>query len=290
MAPDFVASVGGPSGVTELVQRGRQLGQPSGPLDEAVYREAGTISYYLIGRFETMPSATIQWVWDTAGVIQGMLVRPTPESAPSKFADRETRTPLRLPFEGPAYVAWGGRLPHQNYHVQNIQQRFAYDFFLLEDGKIRQGRGERNTDYACWGRPILAPAPGKVRVVVDTVGDNRPGRLNPAAAPGNLVTIEHGRGEVSLLAHLREGSVLVRPGDDVEAGQPVGACGNSGNSSAPHLHYHLQSHVRPDRGAGLPARFRHYLANGRDIEAGEPVRGQTVATREEASRLPAGSR
>jgi hypothetical protein len=290
MAPAFLASIGGLPGLTTFLERVARLGSESGRPEEVVYREAGTVSYYRIGGFDSLPSATVHWVWDSAGTVHGLIVRPTPAPVPSKHEDRETRTWLRLPFDVPAYVAWGGRRPHQNYHVENVQQRFAYDFFLLEDGRIRRGSVERNEDYACWDRPILAPAKGVVRAVVDTVHDNQPGRMNPSAPPGNYVIIDHGRGEHSLLAHLRRGSLVVRPGDEVEPGQPVGVCGNSGNSSAPHLHYHLQTEPRASRGVGLPAQFRRYRVGGRVIAIGEPVRGQIVEAGEDSSGLPTGTR
>jgi murein DD-endopeptidase MepM/ murein hydrolase activator NlpD len=276
MARPFQASIGGRAGLTKFMEEVRALGPAIGTPTEAVYRENGTTSYYLIGEFEALPSGTIHWIWDSTGTIQGLLVRPTPSAAPSRFAGRKTRASLRLPFEGAAYVAWGGRAPHQNYHVQFADQQFAYDFFLLDGGAIHRGDGSRNEDYACFRRAVVAPAAGTVRAVLDTVTDNRPGRMNPDLPPGNHVVIDHGRGEYSVLAHLRRGSVRVHPGDRVKSGQAVGTCGNSGNSSAPHLHYHLQTRAQPGTGVGLPAQFRDYQADGHDVSVGEPVRGQRV--------------
>ena len=276
MARPFQASIGGRAGLTKFMEQVRALGPAIGTPGEAVYRENGTTSYYRIGEFEGLPSGTIHWIWDSAGIIQGLLVRPTPSVASSRFAGRKTRTLLRLPFEGAAYVAWGGRAPHQNYHAQFADQQFAYDFFLLDRGAIHRGDGTRNEDYACFERAIVAPAAGTVRAVLDTVTDNRPGRMNPDLPPGNHVVIDHGHGEYSVVAHLRRGSVRVRPGDRVKSGQAVGTCGNSGNSSAPHLHYHLQTKAQPGSGVGLPAQFRDYEADGRGVSVGEPLRGERV--------------
>jgi murein DD-endopeptidase MepM/ murein hydrolase activator NlpD len=276
MSPTFRTQIGGVEGLRKFLDQVARLGDETGEPQEVVYQEAGLVSYYRIGSFQTLPGGTIHWIWDSAGTVQGMLVRPTPQPAPSEVADRETRTTLRLPFDGQAYVAWGGRQAHQNYHVESADQRFAYDFFLLDQGRIRRGSGTRNEDYACFGRPILAPAAGTVKAAVDSVPDNAPQRMNPRVPPGNHVIIDHGRGEFSVLAHLQRGSVRVRPGDRLDAGTPVGMCGNSGNSSAPHLHYHLQTRPRAGEGVGLPARFHRYRANGREVPTGEPVRGQTV--------------
>ena len=276
MARPLRTSIGGRAGLTKFLEEVRALGPAIGAPTEAVYRENGSFSYYRIGEFEALPSGTIHWIWDSAGTIQGLLVRPTPSAAPSRFAGRRIRARLRLPFEGAAYVAWGGRAPHQNYHVQFADQRFAYDFFLLDGDAIHRGDGTRNEDYACFERTIVAPAAGTVRAVLDTVTDNQPGRMNPDVPPGNHVVIDHGHGEYSVLAHLRRRSVRVRPGDRVKSGQAVGTCGNSGNSSAPHLHYHIQTKVRPGTGVGLPAQFRDYQADGHDVSVGEPLRGQRV--------------
>ena len=260
MAPAFRTSIGGRSGLAKVLEQVGDLGPEAGTPDEVVYRENGSVSYYRIGRFEALPSGTIHWIWDSAGTIQGLLVRPTPPEAPSKFAERPTRASLRLPFDGAAYVAWGGRAAHENYHVESADQRFAYDFFPA----------------GCPGTPILAPARGTVRAALDTVADNAPGRMNALIPPGNHVIIDHGRGEFSVLAHLRRGSVRVRRGQRVEAGEPLGACGNSGNSSAPHLHYHLQTESRAGAGAGLPAQFHDYRVDDGEVRTGEPVRGQMV--------------
>jgi murein DD-endopeptidase MepM/ murein hydrolase activator NlpD len=276
MARPFQASIGGRAGLARFTEQVRALGPETGEPDEAVYRENGTTSYYRIGEFARLPSGTVHWVWDSAGAIQGLLMRPTPSPAPSRFTERKTRTALRLPFDGAAYVAWGGRAPHQNYHVEFADQRFAYDFVLLDGDAIHRGDGTRNEDFACFDRAIVAPAGGTVRAVLDTVADNTPGRMNPDLPPGNHVVIDHGHGEYSVLAHLRHGSVRVRAGDRVKSGQAIGTCGNSGNSSAPHLHYHLQTKARPGSGVGLPAQFRYYQSDGTVVSAGEPLRGQRV--------------
>jgi murein DD-endopeptidase MepM/ murein hydrolase activator NlpD len=285
MGRGLQSSIGGRAGLAKFLERVGALGSEVGDPREVVYRESAGTYYYRIARFQRAPSVTTYMIWDSAGTIQGLLVQPTPAPAPSDFTTRPTRTPLRLPFDGQAYVAWGGREPHQNYHVEFRDQRYASDFFLLEDGKVHRGTGARNEDYACFGRPILAPAAGTVRAAVDTVADNQPGRMNPQAPPGNYAILEHGKGEFSLLAHLRQGSLRVRPGARVEAGDTLGLCGNSGNSSAPHLHYHLQTTGRAGHGVGLPAQFLDYRADGEEVERGEPVRGQTIETPDRDSTL-----
>ncbi|MBW7945575.1 MAG: peptidoglycan DD-metalloendopeptidase family protein, partial [Sphingomonadaceae bacterium] len=67
-------------------------------------------------------------------------------------------------------------------------------------------------------------------------------------------------------------------GDTVKAGQTLGLCGNSGRTSEPHIHFHLQTGATfADAGTGLPANFHDMLVDGRPARDGEPVRGQAIA-------------
>ncbi|MCE7033233.1 M23 family metallopeptidase, partial [Lysobacter sp. GX 14042] len=76
--------------------------------------------------------------------------------------------------------------------------------------------------------------------------------------------------------HLRQDSVAVEAGQQVAAGDELGRCGNSGNTSEPHLHFHLQDSPVFGEGLGLPAFFNDYTADGEAVERGEPVQGQVV--------------
>ena len=102
--------------------------------------------------------------------------------------------------------------------------------------------------------------------------------MNAQAPAGNHVIIDQGEGVYALLGHLQRGSIAVEEGERVRAGQRLGACGNSGASSEPHVHFHLQ-----DRGTfgpparGVPAVFSGLRIDGQAREHGRPVRGQTVA-------------
>jgi hypothetical protein len=80
----------------------------------------------------------------------------------------------------------------------------------------------------------------------------------------------------ALLAHFRNGSVTMRPGQRVRARQLLGRCGNSGNSSEPHLHLQDRPEFRPGAATGLPIRFERYLANGVLHRLGAPTSGQFV--------------
>jgi hypothetical protein len=111
--------------------------------------------------------------------------------------------------------------------------------------------------YAGFGIPVLAPCNGTVVRTTDSVPDQPVPVRNRAAMAGNHVIVEC-NGVWIVLAHLQRGSVAVASGASVDAGQPVGRLGNSGNSGEPHLHIHAQRPGSPDHpldGDPLPIRF-----------------------------------
>jgi hypothetical protein len=247
-------------------------------LSEKVIREGGQEVYVRRVRYEKSAEPfDLKWTFDGRGGISDFSIRPALPATEFKY---RTRTRLRLPFDGEWYVASGGRRPEQNSnHYYEYLSRFDVDFDRVEDTRFdRDAPPPRNEDFAAFGQPILAPGAGKVSMVRDGIQDNTPGipNLDRRERAGNYVVIDHGNGEYSLLAHLKNGSVKVRAGEPVEAGQIVGACGNSGNSSGPHLHYGLRRAADPGRGMSVPAQFLHYLADGKSVKRGEPVQGQKV--------------
>lgn len=257
-----------------------QLGPETKLVSEEVTERDSLQVYRRLAHFEKHAGPIeVVWTVDAAGKAAGFFVRPPQTPAPSPHLDYQTKTPLRLPFDGEWLVFWGGRTLAQNHHVVVSDQRFACDLLVLEDGATHTGDGKTNEQYHGFGKPILAPAAGRVVAAVDSVPDNAPGVMNAAQPLGNYVVLDHGNGEFSFLAHLEAGSVAVRPGALVEAGDALGRCGNSGHSSEPHLHYHMQTTPEFGAGQGLPAQFLNYVANGEAVERGEPVQGQRIRPR-----------
>ncbi len=258
-----------------------QLGAETELVEEQVTPLLGDHLYIRTAAFEAYDgNIVLQWTIDAAGDISGFFIRPTPVAAPTDYLEYETKTPLRLPFDGEWYVFWGGRTVAQNYHAVAIDQRFAYDILVVRENRSHAREGTVNADYYCFRTPILAPAPGVVVGAEDGVPDNTPGVVDSDRPLGNHVIIDHGNGEFSFLAHFLNGSVAVENGDDVSAGDLLGLCGNSGNTSEPHLHYHLQTTAVFGGGEGLPAQFLGYLADGQPVARGEPVRGQKIRSQE----------
>ena len=256
-----------------------------GPLDslarEEVTTRPGGFVYDAHGRFAKAPGM-IEMIlaFDVTGRVGGLLFRPDKDAArteyPSRFLDYRTRTALRLPFRGEWTVFWGGRTLGENYHAFTRDQRFAMDLLIMRGGRTHTGDGRALSDYFCYGQPVLAPAAGTVVWAVDSLPDNPPGTMDPAHATGNSLVIDHGNGEFSLLAHLQPGSLRYRVGDRVPADATVGRCGNSGNTSEPHVHYHLQNGPRPFDADGLPVQFVDLIVDGHAVPRAEIVKGQVV--------------
>lgn len=176
---------------------------------------------------------------DAEGKIGGFRIAAPPPEKPKNTSRNKTK--LILPFKGEWLIFWGGDTPEQNYHQNAATQRFAFDILKVDaDGKTHIGDGTKNEDYYAFGQELIAPADGVVTDVVSGVRDNVPGVMNPLIAVGNMVMIRHADGEVSMFAHLKFDSPLVKVGQSVKKGQTIGLCGNSGNSTEAHLHYQLQ--------------------------------------------------
>jgi murein DD-endopeptidase MepM/ murein hydrolase activator NlpD len=144
-----------------------------------------------------------------------------------------------------------------------IPQRFGADFLKLEeDGGNATNDGATLADFHSYDEPLYAVADGKVVSVVDHLEDNGPGAdpgvLTWDEVAGNHVVLQIGPSTYALYAHIRMGALFVELGEEVERGQLIGAIGNSGNVSAPHLHFHVMDRPHPNSCNGVPFHFRSF--------------------------------
>jgi hypothetical protein len=196
-------------------------------------------------------------------------------SYPSSHDRSPSRVRFLLPLDGPITVAWGGPTRDTNYHVTLTDQRWAYDLLVTRQGTTFDGSGRRVQDYYAYDRLVMSPASGLVREVHDGDPDSSIGAKGAQVGSlGNHVVLEVAPGEFLVLAHLRAGSVRVAVGDAVESGHELGRVGNSGYSTEPHLHVHLQDRVGSLTAEGIPFDFSRYLCSGRLVEAGMPLGGR----------------
>jgi len=148
---------------------------------------------------------------------------------------------LDAPFRGEWYVFQGGRSAFLNHHYLLQQQRHALDLLKVNDGRTRQGDPSKLESYAAFGQDLLAPAEGLVVEVVNDQPDQPIGGSDVQQLTGNRLVIEIATNRFVMLAHLMKDSVSVVKGERVTRGQPVARCGNSGNTSEPHLHLQVQN-------------------------------------------------
>ena len=212
---------------------------------------------------------------DSADKISGFLIKPYfSDSLPTL---KRNVTVLKLPFRGSWTVLWGGDTPDLNHHAHNLAQKNGFDFFIKGDNKnTYKTDGRTNEDYYAFGKEIIAPCEAEVVMVVDGIKDNQPGEINPIYIPGNTVILKTAAGEHLVLAHFKQHSIVVRPGQKVKQGQLLGLCGNSGNSTEPHLHFHLQNVEEMYKATGAKMHFDKVLVNGELRIDYSPVKGDVV--------------
>lgn len=204
-------------------------------------------------------------------LLVGLLGNAPLLTAPVSTGDFESDHEYVLPFDGQWTTLSGGDARQTNHHATTMALRWAYDFAPVVDGSRYEGDGSQLEDHHCYGTPVYAPVDGEVVGVVGGEKDHPPGDHDPNVMLGNHVVVEVDVDEYLFMGHLRQDSVRVSSGDEVEQGEIVGECGNSGRTETPHLHVHLQD--RPDfpLAEGLPLKFSDYLADGEPVDEGMPV-------------------
>ncbi|MEO6818841.1 MAG: peptidoglycan DD-metalloendopeptidase family protein [Ginsengibacter sp.] len=212
---------------------------------------------------------------DDSAKINGLFITPfRPDSLPKMIRNA---TKLRLPFKGEWTVIWGGDTKELNYHVESIAQKNAFDIVIENDQGISyKTDGKTNDDYYAFGKELLAPCDGEVVLVVDGIKDNMPGTLNPMYVTGNTVIIKTANKEYLFFAHFKQHSIKVKQGQKVVTGELLGLCGNTGNSSEPHLHFHIQNVEDMIVATGVKCYFDNINVNGALTHDYSPVKGDKI--------------
>ncbi|HTL05319.1 MAG TPA: M23 family metallopeptidase [Gemmatimonadales bacterium] len=203
---------------------------------------------------------------------------------------------LAPPLRGGVWLAGNGPANESGHRralipigTAMIAQRFAIDWVKLgDDGRTWTGDSLKNASYYAYGNQAHAVADGRVVAVKDSIPENVPG-VNSRAVPitletvgGNHVILDLGGGRFAFYAHLQPGSLRVRVGQRVRRGQVLGLVGNSGNSTEPHLHFHLSDGNSPLGSEGIPYGYDSFELIGRCASFGSGcTRGPPVLHRGE---------
>jgi hypothetical protein len=208
---------------------------------------------------------------------------------------------LDLPFRGRwlARNSPARRVPSHGTHA--LGTTYAIDFIAVDE----RGRSapsswrswlsvEPPEAFVGFGQPILAPISGSVVAVHDGEEDHearrsqlalvpymlgQAGRLRAGAAAiaGNHVVSAIGEGGPYVaLVHLRRGSIGVAVGDEVDAGDRLGDCGNSGNSTQPHVHVQVADSLDWSTARGLPMAFRFRRTGADGVVVGMPAESEII--------------
>lgn len=184
------------------------------------------------------------------------------------------------------------RVPSHGVHAWS--QTYACDLVAEPEGSPRPPQGwwplaRRPEEFPAFGLPIVSPVDGTVVRAVDRMRDHWSRTsppailwfvlegvrelLGPAGVLGNHVAIRTDRGHTVLMAHLRRRSLKVGTGDRVERGDLVGECGNSGNTTEPHLHIQVMDRESPWIAAGV-----HFTVDGSALPPnGSHLQGESPA-------------
>ena len=160
---------------------------------------------------------------------------------------------LRCPIRQPAAVLHGGRGRAINRHWPLRAQRHAVDLVVDPRGHPPPAWEQDHARYPTWDAEVVAPIAGRITTAEDDVPDEDIGARGSGL--GNHVAIVGEDGIHVLLAHLRRGTIEVRVGTEVSAGDLLARCGNSGDSGEPHLHVQAMRDADWLRSTTLPIRF-----------------------------------
>ncbi len=205
------------------------------------------------------------------------------ENALSKLSVEE-KPPVVVgpPLKGGRWFASGGYagkaghrkalFPQGNTLVN--AQRYAIDWLLMtDDNHAFKGEGKNCAHFAGYGKPLIAVADGTVVGVIDRFEDQVPGTAKGDQLPfypgGNTAVIDIGDGNYAFYAHMKPGSVKVKEGQKVKRGDHIGDLGSSGNSSAPHLHFHVMSGPSILGSPSVPYVFDSFVVNGITSDEGK---------------------
>jgi hypothetical protein len=182
------------------------------------------------------------------------------------------------PLVGDGWVAINGCCDDVGVHRQSglacngsiyFSQRFAIDWMKLDKaGRLVAGDLTDVKSYPDYGADVLAVADGTIIAAVNTLEDQKPGTLpdprsiNIQNVDGNHIVIDLGDGVYAFYAHLQKGSIQVSVGDRVKRGRVLAKLGNTGNTSGPHLHFHLMEGASVLCSNGIPYTIDSFAMTG----------------------------
>ncbi len=212
---------------------------------------------------------------DNNSKINGLFIGAYADETQPKILRNTTK--LILPFKDEWTVFWGGDTKELNYHVSTPAQKNAFDIIITDaKGNSYKTDGKTNEDYYAFGKELIAPCDGEIVLVVDGVKDNVPGEMNKFNVGGNTVIIKTASNEYLVFCHFKHQSIKVKEGQKIKQGELLGLCGNTGNSSEAHLHFHIQNIEDLNTATGVKCYFEKLSVNGQVKQDYSPVKNDKI--------------
>jgi murein DD-endopeptidase MepM/ murein hydrolase activator NlpD len=232
-------------------------------------------------RREDVPARLEHRIVATTTQPKGPLAARTVENVAATGVDARPPLVVGPPLRGERWIAVASCC--DSYHRRavlpvnggrHLAQRFAIDWLQLDpQNRPTTGDPALNESYPQFGSEALAVADATVAHVRDDLPEGTPGSFPAAvtivAADGNSVVLDLGGGRWALYAHLQPGSIRVKEGDRVQRGQVLALVGNTGNSDAPHLHFHVMDGPSPLASNGVPYVIDAFEVTGRAVSTSE---------------------
>jgi hypothetical protein len=268
-----ISSVGG----ARLDTRIGLLSSPIAPLPKATLPVDAAAAYFVdvaLPRGARTPTRLLHRVTATPTKKSFYDGRDTVTAAPLAVSKRH---PVRLvpPLSGPNFVDLTGcctGVPNHRHALFSVggslydAQEFAIDFMRFDDQRrLSVGDPSVAQNYAVYGAPVLAVADATVVATSDHLPDQVPLAPKPVTAKeadGSFIMLDLGDGRYANYAHLAPGSVTVKPGDRVTAGQQMARVGNTGQTGVPHLHFHVMDRPLLAQANSLPYEFDRFTVQG----------------------------
>jgi hypothetical protein len=196
-------------------------------------------------------------------------------AAPTRVIGRPAVV-LAPPLRGPGWIVGNGCCDSMTAHraavlpvngATHVAERFAIDFVqLTAANRLVDGPADMLASFPYFGATVYSASAGRVVGIQDGIAETPAGafpkNIGAAEAGGNHIVVDIGKGRFAFYAHLQPGSPMVKVGQRVRPGQPLGLLGNSGNSDAPHLHFHVMDGPSPLVSDGVPYRFTRFSVQG----------------------------
>ena len=276
----------------EVIKKMRLIGtrQPTDSLEPA---QSGIMFIaFPVDTKEDIPSSLLHRLTITSAdglpaQIISMLDLPDDQKSLTEFGapvnvSTDSAVVLGPPLKGSGWIAANGCCDSDTHMRSDlpmngslyISQRFAIDWMKANpDNRLYEGDPKDLNNWFGYDQDVLAVADARVVEVVDKYEDQVPfvlpteaGAITVEEIDGNHIVLELPNGQYAFYAHLKPGSIKVKAGDTVKRGDVIAKLGNTGNTSAPHLHLHVMETPLTIGSNGLPHRFSQYKLLGKTTE------------------------